>query len=281
VEFLCTASEGELVAKRTIYKITILNWEKYNSKAKPGHPSIMLSKKFLEDYKIKTLPAGGKLLYLGLLLRRGDVLTTFVEASHDDLLRFAGGSGHVVERLLDLLKENQLLTYESLNIKEVKLKEEKIKESKRSSDEVDQPPSPVPQTSFEYEPKKNLGALKKETTENNRKIWEAYKAAYEKRYKVEPIRNATVNGQIANLGKRIGTERAIELVNFFLTHNDSYYVKTQHTIGSCLKDCESLHTQMLRGKAVTGTTARNYEKNQEGVSQSEMFRRLSEQAGNS
>lgn len=115
-----------------VYKITILNWDKYNLKAKKGHPCIMLSKDFLDDVKIKRLPSGGKLLYLWLLLRRGDVDTTFVEASHEDLVRYAGGSGQVVSRLLDQLESFQLVTSENItllynriekNIKEYKLKE--------------------------------------------------------------------------------------------------------------------------------------------------------------
>lgn len=108
--------------KNQIYKITINNWEKYNAKSKPGHPSVLISKRFFDDVTIQRLPSGGKLLWLGLILRRGDVKETFFEASHEDLVRFAGGSGQVVERLLDLLQSLQLLTYEktTLNIKEKK-----------------------------------------------------------------------------------------------------------------------------------------------------------------
>lgn len=136
------------MAKSTsIYKITILNWETYNKKAKKGHPCIMLSKDFLDDVKIKRLPSGGKLLYLWFLLRRGDVKTTFggpsgevdttfIEASHEDLVRYAGGSGQVVVRLLDQLQSFQLVTWENIsplyNIKEEKLKEEKLKEYNKS-----------------------------------------------------------------------------------------------------------------------------------------------------
>lgn len=124
------------MAKSTLYKIEILNWESYNQKAKKGHPCIMLSKRFLDDAKIQTLPAGGKLLYLGLLLRRGEVDTTFVIASHEDLVRFSGGSGQVVKRLLASLESLQLVTYEPLYIKEYKLKEIKLNEDKVISTEV-------------------------------------------------------------------------------------------------------------------------------------------------
>lgn len=117
--------------KKIIYRITINKWEQYNPKSKPGHRCIMLSKRFLDDAKIQTLPLGGKVLFLGLLLRRGEVNTTFFEATHKDLVTLSGGSGQVVSRLMSLLKENQLLSYEvlnELNLKEVKRKEKKRKE---------------------------------------------------------------------------------------------------------------------------------------------------------
>lgn len=98
--------------KKTIYKITITNWDKYNGTLKKGHKSILLSTGFLTDAKIRTLPAGGKLLYLGLLLRCGEVTSRSIEASHDLLVTFAGGSGQVVSRLLDQLQTLQLVTYE-------------------------------------------------------------------------------------------------------------------------------------------------------------------------
>jgi hypothetical protein len=142
---------GEKVMNRkTVYKIEIKNWEKYNKSVKKGHPCIMLSKRFFDDIKIQRLPAGGRLLYLGLLLRRGEVESTFIEASFEDLLRFAGGSGQVVSRLLSLLESFQLVTVEKiepfnnrieLNRIEKKIKEERV-ESKDSTTKMVQNETP-------------------------------------------------------------------------------------------------------------------------------------------
>ena len=90
-------------------------------------------------------------------------------------------------------------------------------------------------------------------------IWESYREAYKRRYQVDPVRNATTNGQCASLGKRLG-RAAIEVVAFYLTHNDGYYLRNQHPIGACLVNCESLHTQMQRGQAVTAQQVRVAEK---------------------
>ncbi len=114
--------------KDIYYRISINNWDSYNNKCKPGHKSIMVSKRFFDDIKIQSLPCGARCLYLGLMLRRGDVDTTFFTASLKDLLRFSGGSGQVIHRLMRQLEQNQLVTYEIFSLKEKKRIEENRKE---------------------------------------------------------------------------------------------------------------------------------------------------------
>ncbi len=87
-----------------------------------------------------------------------------------------------------------------------------------------------------------------------RRIWEAYQAAYRNRYGTDPVRNATVNSQIASLAKRLG-EEALEVVAFYLAHNKGFYLEKCHPIGLCLADAESLRTQWARGRAITKTEA--------------------------
>jgi hypothetical protein len=97
--------------------------------------------------------------------------------------------------------------------------------------------------------------------ELRRQIWEAYKSSYFLRYRVEPVRNASVNAKISQIAKRLGTE-AIEVVKFFLTHNKSFYVGKLHDIGLCLSDAEALRTQWMRGKAITENDLQKFSKNQ-------------------
>lgn len=243
--------------KKDLYKITIFGWEKYNKKSKPSMPSVMISKRFFDDHKISLLPSGGKLLYLGLLLRRGEVDTTSIKGSvdldatsfiapYDLLLRYAGGSGQVVERLLDQLQSFQLLKYEKISplIKENR-KEENRSEKKRISSESKILEGPIVNSTAE-----------------NREIWECYLNAFRNRYGVDPVRNATVNAQISQLRQRLGKNEAMEVIRFFLKHNDSFYLKKTHSIGLCLKDCETLRTQMLRNTPITQTMVRSFEKSQ-------------------
>ena len=112
---------------------------------------------------------------------------------------------------------------------------------------------------------KHKNKIEKTNIELNRKIWESYSDAYFLRYKVLPVRNQQVNGKISQIGKRLGDE-AIQVIKFFVLHNDGYYLKNLHAIGLCLKDAESLRTQMVRGKSITSNDVRNFEKTQNAVS---------------
>lgn len=82
--------------------------------------------------------------------------------------------------------------------------------------------------------------------ELNRKIWDAYKTGYQKRYKVEPVRNASVNAKISQLAKRLGAD-AVGVILFYTEHNNQFYSRHMHAIGLCLKDAEALHTQWKTG----------------------------------
>jgi hypothetical protein len=93
-------------------------------------------------------------------------------------------------------------------------------------------------------------------------VWESYRSAYVARYGQEPVRNARVNSQCANLVHRVGGEAAVKLVAFYLTHNGRFYVQTCHAFGPCLQDAEALHTQMLGGHRVTSSDAQAQDKRQ-------------------
>lgn len=100
----------------------------------------------------------------------------------------------------------------------------------------------------------------------NLEIWKSYSDAFRQRYGHDPVRNASVNSKISQIAQRLGPE-GVAVVRFFVSHNDSFYLKQVHSIGLCLKDAEALHTQWKRGKAITGTDIRAFEKTSEFQSQ--------------
>jgi len=111
-------------------------------------------------------------------------------------------------------------------------------------------------------PKKEISTSKpasSEQTEINRQVWATYSQAYQQRYQVQPVRNAKVNKQIADLVKSIGGDAA-QVAAWFVSHSNSYYIQRGHSIGVLLADCEKLRTEWATGRTVSAQTARQLDK---------------------
>jgi hypothetical protein len=99
-------------------------------------------------------------------------------------------------------------------------------------------------------------------TAANRATWEAYRDAYRSRYGVEPLRNAKVNGQIAQFVRTVGAQDAPKLAAFYLAHNGGFFVQRRHDFGLLLQSAQQIRTDWLRGEQMTATAARQAEKTQ-------------------
>lgn len=160
--------------------------------------------------------------------------------------------------LLDLLdrdtkKARQTRAAAALKPRQEKRREDKEEEKKREEYVAagsDGPPLPA-------------FSKPRPDTESNRKVWEAYREAYLERYRVEPVRNAAVNTIVSSFVKRLGASEAPEIARFYVGHNGSFYVKNMHSIAYALKDAEALRTQWLKGRAITESDVRKYEKDRD------------------
>lgn len=113
-----------------------------------------------------------------------------------------------------------------------------------------QPPSTLPASRQTAPPGKKRVRPEALTTP----VWQAYADAYRQRYQVDPVRNATVNGRLANLVARLGADAAA-VAAFYLTHDAAFYVRSGHDVGALLRDCESLRTQWATGARMTAHKA--------------------------
>jgi phage replication O-like protein O len=77
--------------------------------------------------------------------------------------------------------------------------------------------------------------------------WKAYKDAYFIRYGVDPIRNAKVNGQIAQFIKRVPVNEAPHIASHYVKQN-GFYADRMHPVDFMLKDAEKLRTEWATGK---------------------------------
>ncbi len=89
--------------------------------------------------------------------------------------------------------------------------------------------------------------------------WENYSMAYAKRYGTPPVRNATVNGMLARFVKRLPADEAPFVAEFYLSHNNSFYVQRCHPVELLLKDAEKLRTEWATNRKVTALQARQQE----------------------
>lgn len=92
--------------------------------------------------------------------------------------------------------------------------------------------------------------------------WQAYAVAFLGRYGVEPVRNATVNGQMAQFVKRLGADEAPLVAGFFVGHNGAAYVRLGHSVGAMLKDAEKLRTEWVTRRQITSTGAMQADRTQ-------------------
>jgi hypothetical protein len=226
-----------------IYKITITNWEKHNPNRKKHYKYTLISNNMIYDYKLRALPVSARWLWVSLLLIAGDHARDCIELTERQL-RDLLESSWSIPRALDAFQSFQLVTWEFVktNSHPNRIEENRREENRREVQRGE---------NLKEKPNKDL----------NIKIWEAYKNEYYLRYRVEPIRNASVNSKVSQLAKRLGTD-AIEVVVFFINHNDPFYLKQLHQIGLCLTNAEALYTQWKHGRAILPRDIKQFEQSQ-------------------
>lgn len=119
-------------------------------------------------------------------------------------------------------------------------------------------------------------AAKKPESTLTGETWNAYATAYQRRYGTAPVRNATVNAQMAGFVKRLGVDEAPAVAAFYVTHNNRFYVQSMHSAGAMVKDAEKLRTEWATSTRVTETKAREADRLQ---TSGDMWSRLIEEAG--
>lgn len=234
-----------------LFTIKVNNWHEHNPGKKNTYKKTLIANNIIHDARICALPATHKWLFFSILMICGDYASdtvTLTERQVNDHLTARVGATNA----LTLLQEYQLVTFEKTALKKERKKERKDLKERRN-----------------YDDQENL-----EKKKLSSEIWEAYKKAYQNRYKIDPVRNAKTNSVISQIASRLGRE-GIEIVVFYLNHNDSFYLKNMHYIGHCLANAESLRTQFLKGRAITSRDVKNFE----GISNSVQLIKDAEKGG--
>lgn len=151
---------------KSLYSITIKNWEKYNANQKKGHKATLISNNFCHDSKLGVLPLPVRWLYLGILLTCGDHTRDTIEMNEKQVRELLESSWSI-DRALTALQSLQLLTYSKndffINRIEKKVIEKKRKEVRVELEIASDPP---PQNSLVKIWNENCGKLSKVVTIN-------------------------------------------------------------------------------------------------------------------
>ena len=98
-----------------------------------------------------------------------------------------------------------------------------------------------------------------------KQTWQFYENAFKGRYGVLPERNPKTNSQMKQFVERVGIDNAPHIAAFYLTHNDSFYIKQCHVVGMLLKDAEKLATEWKTGNKMTSQRAYQMERTQNNL----------------
>lgn len=93
-------------------------------------------------------------------------------------------------------------------------------------------------------------------------VWASYSEAYERRYSVHPVRNASVNAHLAQLVGKLGAAEAPFVAAHFVKSQNGLYVAAMHPTNLLLRDAEKLRTEWATGRQVTRTQAQQADRTQ-------------------
>ncbi|MCT5131901.1 helix-turn-helix domain-containing protein [Pseudomonas aeruginosa] len=85
-----------------------------------------------------------------------------------------------------------------------------------------------------------------------RSVWAAYRAAYEARWSVQPVRNAKVNSQVKQLVAALGAE-APAVAAFFVGLDDKFLVDSCHEFGLLLAKAGAYRTKWATAGSAPST----------------------------
>jgi len=125
------------MAKSTLYKITILNWQKHNPNRKKSYKYTMIANNITSDPKLNSVPTSHRWLYIGIITTCGDhnnETITMTERQVNDLLTTREGAHNALSRLESL----QLLTVEKISLFKNRIELNRIEENRREKNRSDE-----------------------------------------------------------------------------------------------------------------------------------------------
>jgi hypothetical protein len=257
-------------------KITPKNWRDFQHYKDRNPPWIRLHKGLLDNFEFQSLPVASRALAPMLWLLASDSVDGLIDAEPKKLaFRLRMSLAEVVEALKPLIDNGFFVAEQAASkpladglrgaVPETETEAETEAFTETDSEAETEAGFEAPPAGDASPPVAAVVPIKAKPPKQpaqSAEAWAAYSEAYRLRYQTDPVRNATVNAQMAQVVSRLGASEAPEVARFFLAHRGAFYVKAMHSVGSLLSDCEKLRTEWATGRQMTHTQAMTADKTQ-------------------
>jgi hypothetical protein len=217
-----------------VTKIVPKNWRDFQHYKDRNPPWIRLHRGLLDNKDFQRLPVASRALAPMLWLIASESVDGVINADPDDLaFRLRTTEKEISVALRPLLEKGFFLPVQDA-----------------STPLAGRLQSAVPETEAETETSQRPEALT-EAEAPSAATWDSYAKAYASRYGAEPVRNKTVNAQLAQVVGKLGAEEAPFVAAFYVGHQGSFYVRAMHAVGPLLRDAEKLRTEWFTNRQVT------------------------------
>lgn len=227
--------------KKSAYTVSILKWEKHNSKKKKGHQAIMLSARFFDDDKIQLLKPLERLFFLWLLCRCGDELRSTITFTTEQVRLATGLRTSSIHDATARMHELQLFRIE-------KTRGLITPQDKTSHDKTSHQGTLAPEFESEKAPPAAVAA-----PSNAGNLIARYCDSWKARYqaaKSPPILEHHAK-MMRTLMDKVGGERAAALIDAYLQMPDSWFLTKSHDIPTLMGNLNKVSQFLDTGKMLS------------------------------
>ena len=232
-------------------KIVPKNWRDFQHYKDRSPPWIRLHRKLLDNKDFHKLPVESRALAPMLWLLASESIDGIIDADLEELAFRLRSDERSIKKALDpLLLRGFFEVVQNASATLAECSHVAVPETETETEQSsEQKQRKRQRQSF------SGGAADAATPAPTAAVWKAYSEAYAERYGALPVRNATINGLLANFVARIGADEAPDVARFFVGHKHSLYVSAMHAVNLLLRDAEKLRTEWVTKRQVTQTQA--------------------------
>jgi hypothetical protein len=228
-------------------RLTPRNWSDFQHYKNRCPPWIRLHRKLLDNKDFQRLPVESRALAPMLWLLASESVDGVIDATLDDLaFRLRSSEPEITLALRPLVEKGFFSMEQDASSVLATRRQSAEPETEAERETEREAEAQFGQAAAAAKPKR-AGKPKAEPPASSL-VWVAYATAYRDRYGVEPVRNAPVNAQLAQVVGRIPASEAPLIAAWYVGLDDRFYVAAGHSTALLLRDCEALRTRWVTNR---------------------------------